>query len=250
MKHFVGAMLAMALVAGPGGAARGEDNDANAILDKAIKALGGEAKLRKAEAIAWKAKGKSIRDGTEYPFTNESIAQGLNRFRLEFEDEIDGNRIKGVTVVNGDKGWRKYGEDAQRLEGNPLGNHKRNMYLLIVPVTLVPLKGKGFQIEHAGEQKVGDKPAIGLKVTGPDAKNFNLFFDKKSGLPVKLEVRLGSQGREFTQETTFGDYKDFDGIKKATKIERRRDGQKVLEQEITEFKVLDNVPPETFAEPQ
>jgi hypothetical protein len=67
-------------------------------------------------------------------------------------------------------------------------------------------------------------------------------------LPVKLVVRMGSQGREFTQETTCGDYKDFDGIKKATKIERRPDGQKVLEQEITEFKVLDKIAPETFAE--
>jgi hypothetical protein len=52
---------------------------------------------------------------------------------------------------------------------------------------------------------------------------------------------MGSQGREFTQETTFGDYKEFDGIKKATKIERRRDGEKILEQEITEFKVLDKI---------
>ena len=61
---------------------------------------------------------------------------------------------------------------------------------------------------------------------------------------------MGSQGREFTQETTFGDYKEFDGIKKATKIERRRDGEKILEQEITEFKVLDKIAPETFAQPQ
>jgi hypothetical protein len=43
MKHFLGAMLAMVLVSGPGGAARGDDNDANAVLDKAIKALGGRS---------------------------------------------------------------------------------------------------------------------------------------------------------------------------------------------------------------
>jgi hypothetical protein len=38
--------------------------------------------------------------------------------------------------------------------------------------------------------------------------------------------------------------------KRAPKIERRRDGAKVLEQEITEFKVLDMVAPKTFARPQ
>jgi hypothetical protein len=250
MKRFHGVMLALVLVSGQGLSASGDDNDAKTVLDKAIKAIGGEARLNKVKAIAWKARGKSFNDGNAYVFTNETTVQGLDQLRMEYEEEIDGNLIKGVTVLNGKKGWRKNGDNFSKLEGDRLANQKRNLYLLVVPITLVPLKGKAFQIEPAGEVKVGDKPAIGLKVTGPDGKDFNLFFDKKSSLPVKLEVRMGPQGREFTQETTFGAYKEFDGIKKATKIERRRDGQKVLEQEITEFKVLDKLAPETFAEPQ
>jgi hypothetical protein len=113
-----------------------------------------------------------------------------------------------------------------------------------------PLKEKAFQTKPAGEVKVDDKPAIGLNVTGPDGKDFNLFFDKKSSLPVKLEVRMGSGGKEFRQETIFSDFKDFNGIKRATRLERRREGKKILEQEILEFRVLDNVAPETFAEPK
>jgi hypothetical protein len=250
MKTFRGAMLALVLVSSPGASARGADNDANAVLDKAIKAIGGEARLHKAKGIAWKARGKSFNDGNENTFTNETTVQGLGQLRMEYEEEIDGNLVKGVTVLNEDRGWRKNGGDLRRLDGDRLANQKRNLYLLVVPITLVPLKGKAFKIEPAGEEKVGDKPTVVLKITGPDGKDFNLYFDKNSGLLVKLVVRMGAQGREFTQETTFGDYKDFDGIKKATKIERRRDGQKVLEQEITEFKVLDRLAPETFAEPQ
>ena len=60
----------------------------------------------------------------------------------------------------------------------------------------------------------------------------------------------GFQGGEFTQETTYDDYKDFGGIKKATKVTSTRDGQKFLDLEITEFKVLDKVEPDTFAEPK
>ena len=52
-----------------------------------------------------------------------------------------------------------------------------------------------------------------------------------------------------SSETTFGNYKDFGGIKKATKVESRRDGQRFIEQEITDFKVLDKVEPGTFDEP-
>ena len=57
-------------------------------------------------------------------------------------------------------------------------------------------------------------------------------------------------GEEFTQETTYKDYKDFDGIKKATKVESKRNGEDFLKSEITEFKVVDKVDPKTFAEPE
>ena len=66
-------------------------------------------------------------------------------------------------------------------------------------------KGKGFKIEAAGEEKVGDKPAAVVKVTGPDSKDFKLFFDKESGLPVKLVATVARIRRrdEFTQESTY-----------------------------------------------
>jgi hypothetical protein len=37
-----------------------------------------------------------------------------------------------------------------------------------------------------------------LRVTGPDGKDFNLYFDQDSGLLVKLAVRMSPQGQEFT----------------------------------------------------
>jgi hypothetical protein len=42
----------------------------------------------------------------------------------------------------------------------------------------------------------------------------------------------------------------FGGIKKATKVEARRDGEKFLEQEITDFKPVEKVDPKTFPEPK
>jgi hypothetical protein len=90
-----------------------------------------------------------------------------------------------------------------------------------------------------------------LKVTGPDGKDFTLFFDKESGLPVRQVARILSfQGEEYTSETTFADYKDFDGIKKATKITVKRDGEPFQSWEVTEFKVLDKVDAEIFTEPK
>ena len=61
-----------------------------------------EAALHKAYALA-------RNELNDNEFTGQSTAQGLDRYRAEFEGEFNGNSVKGVTVVDGDKGWRKFG---------------------------------------------------------------------------------------------------------------------------------------------
>lgn len=252
MKWFFGAVLSAMFVLGLGGSAKAaDDKDVNAILDKAIKALGGEEKLSKIKAVSWKTKGKITFGGNDNEFSGAATVQGLDHFRSTFEGEFGGNKITGLTVIAKDKGWRKFGDMKMELEGDALANQKRAVYLQIVPGRLLPLKSKDFKVAAAGEKKVDDKPAVGLKVTGPDGKDFTLYLDKDSGLPVMLIAKVvGFMGDEFTQETTLSDYKEFAGIKQATKVVSKRDGEKFIESNISDFKVLDSVDPKTFAEPQ
>jgi hypothetical protein len=250
MKRVIGAVLAVFFAAAPATTSRADDKDPKAILDKAIKALGGEEKLQKAEAISWKTKGTITFNGNENDITSHTTARGLGHYRRESEAEFNGEPRKFIVVVNGDKGWRKFGEEPMEMDDERLANEKRNVYLEVLPVTLVALKGSGYKLEAADEQSVDGKPAIGIKVTGPDQKDFTLYFDKDSGLPVKMVAKVvGFQGNEHTQETTFKDYKEFDGIKKATKVESKRDGEDFAKSEVTEFKVLDKVEDKTFSEP-
>jgi hypothetical protein len=245
------AMLAVGFIAATANLALADDQDVKAVLEKGLKALGGEDKLAKIEAYSWKSKGKITLNDNDNDITLNGTVQGVNHYRGEFDGEFDGNKIQGIVVVNGDKGWRKFNENLMEMDADALASEKRNLYLNKVAVTLVPLKGKGFKAESAGEEKVGDKPAVVLKVTGPDGKESRLFFDKEDGLPVKLEATVsGFDGGEVHQETIYRAYKDFGGIKKATKVEIKRDGKKFIDQEITEFKVEDKVDPSTFAEPK
>jgi hypothetical protein len=245
-RYFAG-FCAMAILFVPGIPARAADGDAKSILDKGIKALGGEEKLAKAEAFSWKSKGTVNFNGNENEFTGQATVKGLDHFRREFGSD----QFNGVTVLAGDKGWRKFGDNSSDIEGEGVAHEKRRVYLDVIPITLVLLKDKGFKYEAGAEEKVGDKPAVTLKVTGPDGKDFTLCFDKESGLPIKLVgTVMGFQGQEQNMEVSFGDYKDFDGIKKATKIEVKRDGETFQKFEVTEFKVLDKVDPETFTQPK
>jgi hypothetical protein len=252
MKRFLGTLLVAALAAGLGSSAPAAGGkDVGEILDKAIQALGGKEKLAKATRATWKAKGKISFGGNDNEFTSQTTVDAPGHFRSEFEGEFGGNTIKGVTVLAGDKGWRKIGDNAMEMDKDAVANEKRNVYLQLIPATILPLKGKGFKVAAAGEEKVAGKPAVVVKVTPPDGKEFRLSFDKKTGLPVKVTGKVvGFMGEEFTLETTYHDYKDFQGVKKATHSVSKRDGEPLIDQRITEFRVLDRVDPKTFAEPQ
>ncbi len=247
MRRLSGVVIAAALLFVPFVPARAGDDDAKSAIEKGIKALGGEEKLAKVGAFLVKTKGTIVVNGNEMDMTSEATIKGLDHLRREFGND----QFHGVVVLAGDKGWRKFGDNADEIDGNGAANEKRSIYLQVIPVTLMPLKGNGFKVEPAGEEKVGDKPAVVLKVTCPDSKDFKISFDKESGLPVKLVAKVvGFQGEEFTLETAYSDYKDFGGIKKATKIQSKRDGEKFQDIEVTEFKVLDKVEPDTFSEPK
>jgi len=247
MRRLFGAAITAAILFVPFVPTRAGDDDAKSIVDKGIKALGGEDKLAKVEAFTTKAKGSIVFNGNENEMTTETTAKGLDHMRREFGND----QFHGVVVFAGDKGWRKFGDNSSEIEGDAVANEKRSIYLQVIPVTLMPLKGSGFKCKAAGEDKVGDKPATKLKVTAPDGKDFTISFDKENGLPVKVVAKVvGFNGEEFTMDTSYSDYKDFGGIKKATKISSKRDGEKFQDMEVTDFKVLDKVESDTFSEPK
>lgn len=247
MRRLFSAAFVAAFLFVPFVPARAGDDDAKSVIDKGIKALGGEDKLAKVDAFTVKTKGTVVFNGNENEMTAEATYKGLDHLRREFGND----QFHGVVVFAGDKGWRKFGDNSGQIEGDAVANEKRSIYLQVIPVTLMPLKGKDFKVEPAGEEKVGDKPAVVLKVTGPDGKDFKLYLDKETGLPVRVVAKvLGFQGEEFTMESTYSDFKDFGGIKKATKASVKRDGDKFQDIEVTDFKVLDKVDPDTFSEPK
>ena len=233
------------------GVAAAADAEPQEVVAKAIKALGGEDNLKKAAALAWKTTGMVTFGDSDFAFSSEVKLQGRHQYYATFSGDFNGNRIDGVTVVNGDQAWRKFGTNLLKLEAAELANEKRSIYLLIVPMLVLPLRDKDVQLELIGEQKFGEKTGVTLKVTGPDKKSFQLSFDKETGLPMRLlATTVGFDGQEFEQETTFGKYQDFHGIQRATKIRNKRDGKTFSTQDITEFVVQEQHPAETFAEPK
>jgi hypothetical protein len=244
------AFLAGLALTAAGRARAEEKEDCKTVLDKAIKALGGEKNLAKVKAATWKTKGKFYIMDNENEFISESAYQAPNRYRGQFEGEFMGNKIKAVTVVDGDKGWRHFMDETNELDKDGLANEKRNISFQWVPTAILPLRDKAYKLEAIDAEKVDGKAAAGIKVTAKDGKSFKLYFNKESGLPVKLAAKtVGFGGDEFDLEVFFSDYKEVQGIKKAMKIVQKRNGDKMMEQTITEFKIKDKLDDKLFAKP-
>src|SRR5262245_61647403 len=127
-RFFEMALLTLIVCAGTGPARY--DDRAKAIIDKAIKAMGGEKNLEKAEAFSWKAQGRLISNGNPSDFSSQVTVKGLDHLRREFGYD----RFKMLIVIEGDRGWRRARNQNSAITGADLANEKRTIYLQAVPI--------------------------------------------------------------------------------------------------------------------
>jgi len=230
--------------------ARADDAaDAKALVEKALKAYGGEDKLSKVKAMTMKAKGTYYGMGDGIAYTETISWQHPDKMRAE----VKGENFTYIGVFNGDKAWESRNGKTEESTKDGLAESKESMYAHKVAM-LYPLLDKGYTLTPIGEVKVGDKPAVGVKVAHKDHRDINLLFDKKTSLLIKIETQVKDltdkdKPKEVTQESFFDDYKDVDGIPQPHKLTIKRDGKKFVEAEMTEIKIVDKLEDKLFDKP-
>lgn len=238
--------LALAFILGSVSLAPAQDADkALAVVDKAIKALGGEANLAKFKAQTWKEKGTYFGMGEGLPYTGVYAMQFPDKFKMEIEGVF-------MIVLDGDKGWIKANGEVKEMTKEQLAEQQESQYAGWV-TSLAPLKGKGYQLALIDDMKVEGKPAAGVKVTHKGHRDVKLFFDKKTGLLVKSEYIVKAEelkGKEVLQEVYYSSYKEVAGAKIPSKIVIKRDGKRFVEAENMDVKPVKKLPAGTFAKPE
>ena len=84
------------------------------------------------------------------------------------------------------------------------------------------------KVELAGSEMIGGKDCYQIVLSGKDAGSQTRYFDKLSGLLVKLNMMISSQVGEMNVETLFEDYREEGGIRSAHKWVQSVAGQKIV----------------------
>jgi hypothetical protein len=226
------------------------DDDPRAIVTKAIKAHGGEEFLTKHQAGQAKNKGKITIAGVgEVEFTQETAFMLPDKLKETMELSVAGMKVSIVSLINGEKiSINSNGTDVPITDDIKKALGEATYSMKVARMTSL-LKDKAFELSAAGEIKVDDKPAVGVRVSSKGQKDVTLYFDKKTGLLAKVEHRPtdAMTGNEITEERIIQEYQKSDaGVPVPKKVVVKRDGKDYLTVDVLEVKMLEKLADSEF----
>lgn len=239
---FVGSLLAV-------GMARADDRSvALEIVDRAIRAHGGEEALTKSQRMLRKVAGNMIFLGKDLPFTADMVLSLPSRYRANFE--LNALEFKGqmTIVLNADKGWRAAGGLATEVTKEELEDLQGEALVMWL-ASLVPLRGTDFALAPLPETKFNGQPAAGVKASRKGQGETKLYFDKQSHLLVKVERQTREAGLSVNKEHVFSDHKLQEGLQLAHKEMQFTNGKKVVDMHLKAVKFLPKVEDNVFTKP-
>lgn len=236
------------LLLGGSGSASAQDA-ARAIIERAVKAHGGQEALAHVRADKVKFKGSLALRGHTVPFVAETTMQLPAQYRHVIEINDDEKKTI-LYVINGDKMYVAVNGQPQKLDAASLTEIRAGMELQRAQRLLPLLEDKSYQLAVLEEIKVNDRPAVGVRVTGRGRKELRLYFDKEYGLLVRGEFHLDDgKGKQVRQHYFYGDFKDIGGYKRFTRVKAYRDAKMVMEAELLDAKTFDKIDETEFAKP-
>jgi hypothetical protein len=186
-------------------------DEPRAIVDKAIQAVGGRAALERARAVHAKAKGtlyeKGIaQDADSARFTAEMFKELPDRYKIIFVADLNGPLMYLTQALNGDQAWAKLNDENDQVD---LQDMKADAYVDYVTTLLPLVKESSYTLSALEATKVGDRPALGVKVGTPGKPDVSLYFDPESGLLVQVRYRRRdpTTKKEVAYEETLSDYR-------------------------------------------
>lgn len=238
------------------GVGRADDSAAaRALIDEAIRAHGGEEALAQGPVVTVKTEG--IFHGYErtpvFFFTCETTTHGPDQVRAVLDGELDKQKFRVANVLDGKQGWillaGENKRETQACTPAQLFEMRESGYISWV-TRLVPLRGGEFTLALAGEEKLGDRPTVGVRVSSQGHRDVILFFDKETRLLIKTQTRAtAGTGREGKVETLLRLHKTIQGVQRPTMWVDYHDGRPLISHWVLDYRSTEKPESGTFAKP-
>jgi hypothetical protein len=190
-------------------------DDPRALIRQAIKAMGGEKELTRPLAVKRKIRGnlRGQGDPKGIGIEGEFLTQaGGTPLRYTVELTLFGTKANLVIVLAGDKSWKSVNKTVQPILAEEKNSIQSTSHAERVMGMVDLLKDKGFSFRTLDEIKIDSKSARGIKVSYKGQPDVELYFDKVSGLPVKVRYRIkpAAGAKEVLHEILLRDYRPAD----------------------------------------
>lgn len=240
------AVAAAAVLVSAAAPVRADDRDvAVALLEKAIKAHGGEDALNRSRNLSRTGAGVMLEGNANHPFTEQTLLALPDRSRIAVE--VD-KGVKITLVLNADRGWKAFGGAVAELTKEAVEEAREDSRVLWL-ATLTPLLTSTYTLTPLPDGSVDGEPVAGIKVAAKGHFDAKLYFSKRTYLLVKIERRAREAGVEFDKAYIFSDYKDFDGVQLPVRELQLLNGKKFIERTSATYKILRRADDAAFAKP-
>jgi hypothetical protein len=230
------------------GAAAAED--ARAILDRAIEAHGGAARLERTKRGHLKGKTETYKENLTSKYEMEEWLDLPDRYKLWSVSSSSDTPYHREYAVNGKEGWKREGKGSVRefTVRQPLSVFQHWQAIL---AQLLLLREKDVLLTLLPEETRDGRTLAGIHATSPQGYG-DFFFDKSTGLLARSKVIRANilGGEDAITEIVYDDYRDIQGVRYPMrfKVFTGKTNSSTIALSSVEF--LDKIDDSVFTKPQ
>jgi len=203
--------------------------DPAAILDRAIKAAGGEAALRRASVLKWR--GRAAVHAGERRITLEGrwIVEPPDRAVVATWETDRGEASTRRLILLGSEGWMERGGERTPMTPEVVANERDQFYLYSV-MRLLPLREPGVRLSATGPRS--------LRVEREGRPTVEMIFDGSGRLDrMRTQVLDPASGRRVSEEITLEGAIAAGGVQWPLRLFITQDGTPFFDLELTELAI-------------
>jgi hypothetical protein len=248
------ALACLSLLYLPSAAQPQGNDDALAVLQKAVKAHGGAAGLNRVRVARVVYTGHGglpyLPGATHVDMTVEETYQMPRQVKKVIKGKAEGRDLVLAWAIDGDTTW----EQDQHGKITVHKHEQANLEPLFRPYLnlemLAAYERYQWSLRPGESQRHEDSVAVHADPNLP-VSDFTFYFSKDTGLLTGISSRrdLPETSKEIFQEDEYTEYKNIDGVQLPIRQVIYHDGKKLFEIQITSVRFFDKLDDAEFAPP-